>query len=44
MGEYELDVPGLTDAKASFEHSDGLGEVAFAEVGQTGAKIRMTQG
>src|SRR5215831_20435508 len=44
VGEYELDVPGLTDAKAPFEHGDGLGEVSFAEVGQTGAKIRMTQG
>src|SRR5215813_12354735 len=43
-GEYELDVPGLTDAKAPFEHGDGMGEVSFAEVRQTDAKIRMTQG
>ena len=39
VGEYERDVPGLTDAKAPFEHSDSLGEVPFAEAVRRGAGI-----
>src|SRR5215831_5074571 len=43
-GEYVLDVPGLTDAKAPFEHGNGLGEVPFAEAEQTDTQIRKAQG